>query len=210
MTNLNGVQLSKEEWEKVNDWESEWWSDCTNTFIEETKHLKVMKRIGLNASVRNAHLWYDLQGKSILDLGGGVVSILLKCENRGANCSVVDPILSKAPNWVIERYNTARIATIGVPAEEYAFEKVSGVFNEVWLYNVLQHTQDPAKILKGIKSLSPITIRIHEWLNTLPHKGHPQTITKEMIDKYLDIDLKVANGDPSEGYSFVGYGVYSI
>ena len=203
--------MDKAEWKKVNQWEQEWWGDCTNTFIEETKHLKVMSRMGLQAGIQDAHIWHDLEGKKVIDIGGGVVSILLKCKNKGEGCMVVDPILSGAPDWIKQRYLAAGIQVNDMMGEHFKF--VTGFkhdYDEVWMYNCLQHVADPIEILKNIKALAPITLRIHEWLETPAQVGHPHTITKAMIDEHLGIDLKGSKADPSEGFKIVGHGVYEI
>ncbi len=34
-------------WDDDQQWESEWWGDCVNTFAEETKQLTYAKKMGL-------------------------------------------------------------------------------------------------------------------------------------------------------------------
>ena len=56
-------------WEEANKWESTWWGDCTDTVNEEIKQRTYAKKIGLSE---------DFSDKTILDIGGGPVSLLLK------------------------------------------------------------------------------------------------------------------------------------
>lgn len=201
--------INHSEWEKVNtEFESKWWGNCTNTFIEEVKHMQLIKYMGLGSDVKNSHVQIDVGGKNILDLGGGVVSLLLKTINRGSNCLVVDPILAKCPKWVLDRYVSADIFYTSQMAESVNVKKK---FDEVWLYNVLQHVQDPISVLKTAKRLGK-AIRIFEWLDTPPHEGHPNTITKDMIEKVLKIDLKVSENMPefNSGYIRAGHGYYEL
>ncbi|MFH1554929.1 MAG: hypothetical protein ABII76_08730, partial [Pseudomonadota bacterium] len=72
--------------------EEEWWGDCINTADEEAKQAKFAELMGITPVEGEG--WfvppYDLGGKSVLDVGGGPVSLLLKCRNRG-RCVVLDP-----------------------------------------------------------------------------------------------------------------------
>lgn len=196
------MSITHEEWLDVNQWEKNWWNDCINTYMEETKQLLASIHMGLNPKRDGRGVWIDLEEKRVLDVGGGVVSLLLKTKNRGRPCTVADPILFKAPEWVKARYKEAGIETTGAQAEMLD-KKLLPVYDEVWMYNCLQHVEDPIAILKVIKQLAP-AIRIFEWLDTLPSVGHPQTITKEMLDTELGIDIKT--GEVSGAHA--GYGYY--
>lgn len=201
-------EFTLQDWQEVNKWESHWWGDCTNTFIEEVKQMQIIKYMSLKADVKDAKVGIDIQGKNICDLGGGVVSLLLKCINRGNYCVVVDPILEKAPIWVKERYKASDLFYSESMAELAEFDKK---FDEVWLYNVLQHVQNPLEVLDTVKRLGN-AVRIFEWLNTPPHDGHPHTITKEMIDESLGINLQVSEDMPEfmSGYRIAGHGYYKL
>ena len=87
--------------------EQDWWNDCLHTFGEETKQLTYANRMGLG-SYEDDGRWptYDLGGRSVVDIGGGPVSILLKCVNRGVSY-VVDPC--DYPEWVQARYDCAGV-----------------------------------------------------------------------------------------------------
>ena len=123
-------------WLEDQKWEADWWGTCTNTLSEEWKQLAYFKRLGLTETANSKWRFaFDMGGKSVLDIGGGPSSFLLKCVNvRG---TVADPL--RYPNWVYDRYKVAGIASILVKGEELDH----GVFDEVWMYNVLQHTENP-------------------------------------------------------------------
>jgi hypothetical protein len=56
--------------------------------------------------------------------------------------------------------------------------------DEVWIYNVLQHTQDPALVIENAKAAGEI-IRIFEWINTRVNVGHPHSFTEESLNELL-------------------------
>lgn len=167
-------------WREAQDWERDWWSTCCNTWNEESKQLLYADRMGLRRW-RNEKGWpqFDLGGRSVLDLGGGPCSLLLKCVNL-RQAEVVDPL--PFPDWVRLRYQAAGIRFVNRAAEEY--ELPAERFEECWLYNVLQHTYDPAKIVANARKAAEF-VRIFEWLDTPPNIGHPQTLTEAELNEWL-------------------------
>src|SRR4030066_1268112 len=162
------------EWEKANIWESSWWSDCLDTVGEELKQRTYANRMGID---------FNLNGKSVLDLGGGPVSILLKCSDRRGY--VVDPL--KVPNWVIQRYRENNIEFINEKAEDF---KGTKVFDECWIYNVLQHVEKPEKVVEIAKNCSKV-IRIFEWIDTPVNEGHINSLHEKDLNSWLGGEGKV-------------------
>jgi hypothetical protein len=154
--------------------EKSYWSDCTNTFDEDQKHYVYAKYMGLE----QVHYSFDVNNKSILDIGGGPTSMLLKTVNlkKGKVC---DPL--NFPNWIYERYNIKNIEYQLIEGEEVNEQG----WDEVWIYNCLQHTNDPAAIIKNALRAAKI-LRIFEWVDIPPHEGHPQMITKEFLDSVIE------------------------
>lgn len=169
-------------WDQDQEWERDWWGNCANTYAEETKQLTYAHRMGLVNSPRDG-MWpvYDLQGKSVLDIGGGPTSMLLRCVNAGT-CVVADPC--SYPLWTRQRYADARIVVWECAGEELHHHSIGGQFDEVWIYNVLQHTQDPERIIRHAQRAAPV-IRIFEWIDIPPHPGHPQELKAEKLDSWL-------------------------
>jgi hypothetical protein len=166
-------------WNDDQEWERQWWNFCCNTFGEETKQLGYAKRMGLVAKEVFGHYpVYDLGGASVLDIGGGPVSLLLKCVNF-KNSVVVDPC--DYPEWVEERYAQCEIEYLKIAGEKIRFDRV---FSEVWCYNVLQHVQNPEKIIKNAKKYGKI-IRIFEWVNMKKSIGHPQELKEYLLNEWL-------------------------
>lgn len=119
----------------------------------------------------------DFKGQTVLDVGGGPVSLLLKAVN--VKGTVVDPC--DYPQWVKDRYKAAGIEFIQQKAEDYC----EGKYDVCLLYNCLQHTSDPKKIIQNIKKIAKV-IYIHEWLDTPISDGHIQTITEDRLNEWLD------------------------
>jgi len=189
-------------WKKAQRWESGWWGDCLNTFGEESKQMAYARRMGLRI-FHNGKSPYniDLQGRSVLDIGGGPVSLLLKCTNVGSVSSVIDPILDSVPEWVLDRYLSAGIEPIARKAEKL----VSRYYDEAWIYNCLQHTEDPMLIIDNAKKVARI-IRVFEWVETEINEGHPHSFTKEVLDNWLDGYGKVGivNENTAKGKAYYG------
>lgn len=183
-------------WADHQAWEQSWWDTCANTFGEEAKQITYAHRMGLVVE-KHPYLYetwpyYNLQGKNVIDLGGGPVSMLLKTWNRGDRCTVVDPCVY--PRWTLERYAASKISVILQPAEI----PVPGPFDEAWIYNVLQHTVSPDAILKNAMQCAKL-VRIFEWIERPLSPGHPQTLKAQHLNAALKgigrtEDMKGENG----------------
>lgn len=174
------------EWNDHQEWEREWWGDCTNTFAEETKQITYANRMGL-ANISDGARWplYNLEGKSVLDIGGGPTSLLLKTHNGGRKV-VIDPC--SYPHWVEVRYAAADIEYIQEAGEH--IDEVRAItegerFDEAWIYNVLQHTDDPEKIIQNARKFAK-TVRIFEWIDIPAHPGHPQELKGYKLASWLE------------------------
>lgn len=194
-------------WDDDQEWERQWWGDCTNTFAEETKQLTYAHRMGLVNEPRNG-MWpvYDLAGKSILDIGGGPTSMLLRTVNKG-RCVVADPC--NYPQWIAERYKIAGVEYRVVAGEDLLDNMAEGEhFDEAWIYNVLQHTHDPAKIVYNARKLAS-KVRMFEWVDLPPHPGHPQELKAVILQDWLGsfgtVELMNENGCNARAF----YGEFS-
>lgn len=154
--------------------EAEYWGNCSNTLDEDIKHFLYANVMGIP---RIDAYTLSIGGKRILDIGGGPSSMLLQVNDHGGS-KVIDPI--EWPAWTRERYKSHNID----------FEKITGEdinetgWDEVWIYNCLQHTINPQKIIENAKKSAPV-LRIFEWLDIPAHDGHPQELKKELLDKWI-------------------------
>jgi 2-polyprenyl-3-methyl-5-hydroxy-6-metoxy-1,4-benzoquinol methylase len=189
------MEVIVNEWKDAQKWETEWWDNCINTYGEEEKQLLYAKRMGLRF-FHNKKSPYniDMHGKTVLDLGGGPVSLMLKCTNLMLGV-VVDPILEHVPSWVNDRYLYAGFMGFDMAAEDFSLnvqEQDFEPFDEVWIYNVLQHTIKPRKVIKVARKCGKL-IRIFEWLDTAPNVGHPHMLTERKLNMWLKGEGKVEN-----------------
>jgi len=191
-----------ESWRDTTEWERKWWGSCANTLGEEWKQLAYAKRMGL---VRfhdgKSPFNFDLGGRSVLDIGGGPCSILLKCVN--VQGEVADPC--QYPAWVEQRYASAGIRSSGFKGEDLGTR--AGAFDEVWIYNVLQHVEDPGKIIANARRLGKI-IRLFEWIDTGIAPGHPHNLTEAWLNEQLGGEGKVEESDEHTAVGRCYYGIF--
>jgi hypothetical protein len=165
------------EWMKAQREEQGYWGSCGNSYTEETKQFIYMRKMGFTCiqTANSAHS-FDAGGKTILDVGGGPVSVLLKFINlqRG---KVIDPC--PYPNWVGMRYEAAGI--------EYSRQLAEEMDESGWdvclLYNVLQHTVDPEKIVKKCVAAAK-EFHCFEWIEIPPHPGHPHCLLAKQLQAW--------------------------
>ena len=153
--------------------------------------------------LKQDHYSFILTNTNILDIGGGPSSMLLKCPNlqRGR---IVDPI--HYPEWTLDRYHSMNIEVKHQKGEE---SEESG-WDEVWIYNCLQHTEDPKELIRRAK-LSARVLRIFEWVNIPPHDGHPIELTKEYLDDCIQISGSETCQLSEQGcYGTAYYGVFYL
>jgi len=177
------MQEDKERWLKAQRWETNWWGNCISTFGEETKQLLYARKMGLMFHHDGKSPYnIDMQGKRVLDIGGGPCSLLLKCVN--VKGKAIDPLCP--PLWVLGRY-----ASAGIGYQMTAAENINeNDWDEVWIYNVLQHVEDPEKVIANAKRAGKL-IRIFEWIDTPTNQGHPHSLTEECLNKWLGGEGKV-------------------
>jgi len=60
-------------------------------------------------------------------------------------------------------------------------------FDEGWIYNCLQHVDDPNKVMATLLR-SVDNVRIFEWIDTAPSEGHPHTLTPDHFERWLPGD----------------------
>ena len=155
------------------DFERDYWGNCANTFDEDQKHYVYAKYMGLE----RRRYSFDVHNKRILDIGGGPTSMLLKTINLQYG-KVVDPI--EYPLWTKMRYKDHNIDVEVIPGEEVSDTD----FDEVWIYNCMQHAEDVQKIIDNSKRAAPV-LRIFEWVDIPPHDGHPIMLTKDLLDNII-------------------------
>jgi hypothetical protein len=170
-----------ESWEESQIWEKAWHGDCVNSWQEESKQIVYAQKMGLSVyGELGKYPVYDLKQQNIVDIGAGPYSLLLKGQNLG-KCFAVDPNLY--PEWVMMRYKIKNIEYVQKMGEDLTAEMFPPV-DEVWIYNCLQHTENPEKIIQNARKIGKI-IRIFEWINTFIMQGHPHSFTENQLNGWL-------------------------
>jgi SAM-dependent methyltransferase len=176
--------LKRETWEnKVQHFEANWWGDCANTYGEETKQIAYAKAMGLDPGTwRGGDHWpkWDFGDASVVDIGGGPSSMLLK-SSFGFGV-VVDPC--PYPEWVKERYANHGVVSAREPAEDYLEGYGDQRFDVALCYNVLQHTMDPELICREMRRVAK-RVHLFEWVDLAPHPGHPHELHAEELAEWL-------------------------
>lgn len=167
-------------WEDTQNHELDFWINdnfnCANTFVEDRKQFDIYShRLKLNQT----HYKIDLEGKSVIDIGSGPSSILLKSQNY-SKAFAVDPLMDRFPAWVKLRYLENGIKPIAASGEDVQLEQVDMVL----CYNVLQHTIDPERVINNMKKLGK-QIHIFEWIDIPTDDKHIHVLRKDLLDKWL-------------------------
>ncbi len=169
---------TKQLWEEAQIWEKNWHNNCVNSYQEETKQLEYAKRMGLVVECINGkYPVINFHNKTVIDIGGGPYSLLLKGINLEG--TVVDPL--DMPQWCKDRYKIAGINLIQKKAEDFITDEV---FDECVAYNLLQHTDNPAKIVSNMLSYSRL-VRVFDWINTPVSDGHIHTLKETELNEWF-------------------------
>jgi hypothetical protein len=115
---------------------------------------------------------------TIWDAGGGPVSLLLKAIGW-ERAVVIDP--APYPNWTRERYLHRGIEVERMTAER-AF-LVMDAPDEVWMYNTLQHVEDPQELVTAAV-FSGAVVRLFEWVEEPTNECHLHTLHADDIERW--------------------------
>jgi len=127
----------------------------------------------------------DLDGKTILEIGPARIAALLYCDNYGPSF-IVEPTKYEDTEHL---YDKKPITFI----RELYEECKSPIVDEIWLFNVLQHIQDPDAFIEKCKQNAKI-IRFFEPINTPIETHHPHSFTFEEYVKYFGDSVNLYKG----------------
>lgn len=120
---------------------------------------------------------WDFKNETVVDVGGGEQSILLK--SKAKRRVVVDPL--EYPDWIKMRYKEAGIEFLQIRGEDMKFEEP---FDIGLIYNCLQHTENPQKIIQNMRECCKV-IRLFEWVEAGITDGHIHDLTEESLNEWL-------------------------
>lgn len=118
----------------------------------------------------------DLKGKKIIEIGCANIPALYFCENYEG--VIIEPM----PSLILEELTKDMPVTLLKEPAEYVDLKG---YDEVWLFNVLQHVIDPALLISNMKR-SAKTIRYFEPVNTDICTYHPHAFTMSDFEGWFD------------------------
>lgn len=160
------MRPQQQEWEAAQAWERNWWLNNPQLYpVEIQKSDMVAGWMG----VRN------MPTSSVIDIGCGPFSLLQRY--RTAVGCAVDPI-DYGPLEI--SYAIAGIKRLRCRGEEISAHLPNVMFDEAWIYNCLQHVEDPLAILCEAIKLSR-RVRLFEWINIPPYTGHLQLLTERIL-----------------------------
>lgn len=199
----------KHTWKEAQEEELAFWNTPGAELGEQLKQLTYAKYLKLNFEHDgNSPYVIDRKGQRILDVGGGPVSLLLK--TIASEKVVADPCLF--PDWSIIRYNDNDIDFWQVPGENLPLKLK---FDEVWMYNVLQHTQNPEKIFSNIDKVLTKggTFRFLDWVDTPTNVAHPISLSYDYLsavfaNRYDQPMLKTTINE-NGAVGTIAYGVFT-
>lgn len=110
---------------------------------------------------------------TVLDVAAGPLSLLLDYPARRA--TALDPLDFGSYETAYEQASIERVRT---RAEEYAPGRQ---WDEVWMYNCLQHVWRPAIVLAHITHWARSRIRVFEWVEQPTSVVHLHTLHREEI-----------------------------
>jgi glycosyltransferase involved in cell wall biosynthesis len=162
-------------WEQAQHYERDWWgTEPHKRWEEEIAKQKTYARLmGLPVDL-------NMGNTTILDVGCGPVSMLLRATHGGS--AGVDPLLMSDETKA--KYAAADVALYNDKAEDFEPKKH---FDEGWMYNCLQHVDDPNKVMAMLLR-SVDSVRIFEWIDLPVCEGHPQMLTVEQFERWLPAD----------------------
>lgn len=182
------VPAKLEGWAVDQNWEREWWglNWAPNWDEEIRKQETYFRMIGLVPKSTRPHgsHWspnaatYDFGAATVLDVGCGPVSVLQR--SRHGPSRGVDPLA--VSDETRRRYADNHVEFLNIKAEEMPVDKQ---FDEVLIYNCLQHTDDPHEILRRVVACARKTVRIFEWIDLGVCPGHPQNLTEDMFQRHF-------------------------
>jgi SAM-dependent methyltransferase len=149
-------------WVEAQTWERAWWMGATG------QHEAERCKNGIVAQMLNIR---DVSKLRVLDIGCGPFSLLQRFPAQRA--VAVDPL--HFGEYEGGYAGIERVYTCGEDIDESL-----GEFDEVWIYNCLQHVKDPARILHNASRLGK-RVRLFEWTYIPPYTGHLHMLTPDLL-----------------------------
>lgn len=154
-----------EDWRQAQEYERNWWFSSTQQHPTEQAKSRVVAGLICVANGRPNH--------AVIDIGAGPFSLLQRLPVKTG--TALDPI-DYGP--LEAGYRRLGIRRLIKKAEDLTPE--DGVWDEAWIYNCLQHVEDPGQVLKAVGTIANL-VRLFEWINMPPCQGHLHELHSEAI-----------------------------
>jgi len=164
-----------QEWQDAQQFEKSWWLSIGDEGIlaEKRKGDVVAGLLDIANGV----------GGMILDIGSGPTSMLLSYAKNPSMCVALDPIEYDHYEDVYKKRGISRIIQ---PAEHLPdIDTQAYAFDEVWIYNCLQHVMDPYAILMKACTYGK-RLRIFEWVDIPTYTGHLHTLNAVDMHRFIE------------------------
>lgn len=183
---INSREQHKEVLVKNDEFELSYQMHVSNILRDNAAHTYMMKEMQINQ---------DLQGKRILDVGGGPNSILLRVINNGASV-IVDPTkYTENISGLSSIFNSKNILFVCSTLEDLPIQYAN--YDEVWCYNTIMHTENSTEFIESLKQrVKPGGIfRIMEPLTSRNDGHHPTTVTNNTFDSLKTSSFEIIKED---------------
>lgn len=161
--------ITHEKWQEAQIWEKNWWQTHAYQFPVEMLKTDRMARI--------LNIPHSLPNTSVLDVGCGPLSLLLRIPTAFGRSAALDPIDYSYINME-QQYAKMNIRRLIKKGEDLSRD--DGFWDQAWCYNCLQHVQDPIKIIHNCLDVCN-TFKIFEWMHGVCD-GHLWEISQQLIE----------------------------
>lgn len=165
-----------ERWQEAQKGEAEFWSSADRTALCKYLDGLYVNQLQITPEA--------IQGKTVLDLGGGPYPLAILLGLPIASVTVVDPL--PFANVLLDPL----VKRITAPAETYSGPRC----DEVWGYNVLQHVIDPAAVIATALRHALTRVRWFDWVDSPIASHHPHSLKAEwLIEQFAGWKLTVCS-----------------
>lgn len=160
------MRQQQQAWEDAQIWERDWWLNNPEQYRAEIKKGDI---VAAWMGIRN------MPTAAVVDIGCGPFSLLQRVSVRAGYA--VDPN-DYGPLEI--GYKIAGVNRVLCRGEEMVSHLPAEQFDEAWIYNCLQHVEDPAAVINQAIQCAK-RVRIFEWINIPPYPGHLHMLTAQSL-----------------------------
>jgi hypothetical protein len=175
---------------KITDerWETAQQNEFKHHYVDKNLEISYNKSYEIIFNYLNVNK-EECKNKKILEIGPAFYPALLFTDAKEK--FALEPLFDKFPEEIKKLYNDNNINVIIDKAENL---DTNLIFDEIWIFNLLQHVQDPDVLLEKCKKVGKI-IRIFEPIEWPTDICHPHSFTFEYFKNlFPETDFKIHVG----------------